>query len=171
MIKFCLLFFVLLLATNTVFAARPGREIFFIRNNSNNDIVVNTEFWYSPGNNLDPQFIWAEGVWHQTISGIRLSVRDLSIVLRRSDNVIRPNQEMRIIDYSVAFMSFNDMVAIPIMDKLNAIFKRLEIIRDDGKVLKTLEDLEAIDLQKRIPWRGLVRYTLEIFDCYEGVRE
>ena len=164
--------FVLLLAVNSLFATSPMREVFAIRNSSSNDVIVNVEFWYGPGSNLDPQFVWAEGAWPQIIFGIPLSIRYMPIVHRRANNIIRPNEEAQIVEYNAGFRHFDEMVAIPIIDKLNAIFKRLEIIRYDGKVLKTLEDLEVVDLQKRILWRGLVRYTLEIFfDCYEGVRE
>jgi len=49
------------------------------------------------------------------------------------------------------------------MDKMNAIFKTLEIIHNDGRGLITLNDLGAIPLEKSV-FAGGVTYWLEIFD-------
>ena len=79
-------------------------------------------------------------------------------------NTIPPNHEMRIIEYDAGFHEFDEMVAIPIMDKLNAIFKELEIIHGSGNDVMTLDNIKDIEFEKKIPWRGRVIYTLEIFD-------
>ena len=162
--KKCLCLFILSLMVSSLFATSRPVEVFAIRNNSSSDVFVNIKFWYGPGSNLA-----SETRWHQTISGIRLSILD-SLALGGT-NIIRPNQEIGIIDFNAGFGYFDKMVAIPIMDKLNAIFKRFEIIRYDGKTIMTLEDIKEFELEKTIPWRGFVLYMLQIFDCNMGTQE
>ena len=147
----------LLMAGGALFSTSPPRERFTIRNNSSSDVIVNAEFWLGPGSNMA-----SNTSWFQTISGVGLSITDMSAVFR--SNVIRPNVVREIIEYEAGFFDFDDMVAVPIALKLNAIFRRLEIVHNDRRGIITLEDLIDIELEKRIPREGWVIYTLEIFD-------
>ena len=155
----CLLVFLLL--GNIIFALSPPRELFAIRNSSNSNITVNVEFWYGP-ESMPPAFGGSGYAWQQTISGITLFVTDrLGLI---GNNVIPSNREIFIIQYDAGFCEFDEMVAISINDKLNAIFKRLEIIHTDGRRIIVLEDFREVELKKRISWETRVVYFLEIFD-------
>ena len=150
-----LLFFVM--AFTPIFAISPPRISFSIENFSSSTVVVNVEFWCGPGSNLA-----SETTWYQTINGITLRITDLMGVHRRD---IHPNRFIHIIRYYAGFHEFEEMIAIPIMDKLSATFKRFEIIRYDGKALITLECLGEMELGKTFIGRGFVLYILQIFDC------
>ena len=162
--KILCLFALLLMGGSALFSISPLRESFAIRNNSSSDVIVNAEFWLGPGCNTTSNI-----AWRQTISGVRLSIRDMSAVLR--SNVVWPNEERDIIRYDAGFHHFDDMVAIPITVKLNAIFRSLEIIHNEGRGIITLEDLMGIELEKLTPWEGRIIYTLEIFDLDDEEHE
>jgi len=151
----------LLMIAGVLFARSPPFESFSIRNSSSSDVIVCMEFWLGHCANLNSVSNWTETTWMQTISGVPLNIMDWLAWI--GTNTIRPNQELTVIEYNAGFRYFDDMVAIPIMGKLNAIFKSIEIIHNNGRSVITLEDLNKIELERRTFMRNVI-YTLEIFD-------
>ena len=151
-----LCFIVLLLIGNTLFAISRPHVTFDIRNFSNYDVIVNMEFWYGPGSNFRSDIAWL-----QTISGVRVTVRDMTVLF--NTNVIPSNHGMDIIQFTTSFLQFDTIISIPFMDKMRATFKRLEIIHDGGRRVITLESLEEIEIIEHIS-RWEAWYVLEIFD-------
>ena len=159
---------ILLLTANALFAKSAEREEFIISNNSNSDVIVNVEFWYGPESALPdprhPNSRRAEGSWPQIVSGITLSIQCFQTI--SGTNVIPPNRHAHIISYHVPGPRelFDRIVVVPFIEKMNAIFKRLEIIYNEGQGIITLADLGEIEIKVEKPWPGLVMYILEIFD-------
>jgi len=159
---FCLLA-LFLLAGNALYAKIPDREVFTVRNSSSSSITVNAEYWLGPAAALHPGGT-EQGRWAQTIAGLELAVQCL--LTARRTNVALPGEDLTVVWYSSARPSyFDELVAIPFMYKMNALFKSLEIIHNDGKGVVTLEDLGEIELLKEdggVTQR--LRHVLEIFD-------
>lgn len=155
----CLL--VLLFIYNSVFAMSWNRESLSIRNYSGRDIILSMEFW--GGNIPMPN---APYVWEQDVYGLNLRITNFLLGVINT-NILRPGDDLTIIHYTPVFptdMNYEKMYALPFMDKMRAIFKKLEIIYDDGKKKITLEDLGEKIIKKSVLSVGSVAYTLEIFD-------
>ena len=161
MIKKWLCLFALLLISNALFALSPPRMLIAIKNSSSNDVIINMEFWYGPGSNLIPNIVFPEDMWYQTISGIPLTIGVSLTVLRTQ--IIQPGQDINIISYTGSLGQFNEMVSIPFMVVMNAIFENLKIIYNEGEGVITLENLEEYKIEKHV-FTGAGVYLLEIFD-------
>jgi hypothetical protein len=147
---------IMLIIGNIVFSFSPKREAFTIWNFTNKNIVVEREFIETAGGKQEYNCMW-----EQTVYDITLSISDMLEIVKT--NVIKPNQYLPIIAYfplgPQLAEKYDRIFAIPFEDKMNAIFKRLEIIYDDGKTIITLENLDSMTIKK---WGGT--YILEIYD-------
>ncbi len=163
--KQCLLIFGFSLVTGTVFAMSPKIESFEISNYSSKEVIVNVEFWEG-----ESEAIYAY-MWEQEISGLKLIIQD-SLYAGKIKNVLKPyNDYLNIIEYfpsvplNESAEAYSKMYNMPFMEKMNAIFKKLEIICDDGNRVITLENLgEQIVKRRTAVGGGETAYILEIFD-------
>ena len=92
----------------------------------------------------------------------------------RTYNVIKPNksQNLHLISpYSSLVESgplYEKMIALPFMEKITAIYKKLTILREDGSVALTLDTLPN-KIIKKTATGGYTAYFIEIFDNdFEG---
>jgi len=144
---------VLMFISATLFAFSPKTESFVIRNYSSKNVVINREFW-SESNDESASY------HEQKIDNVKLEITDM-MVHDRLPYVLRPNRSLELIRYFPAYLEYEKMEAIPFMYKMKSIFKKLEIICDDGKTVITLENLDERIIKKS---EGLTEYILEIFD-------
>ncbi len=151
---------VLSLISATAFSMSPKIESFEVANYSSSEVIINVEFWEGEGNYR----------WSQTLRGVMLTVTDFTSMVNR--NILAPsNDSLEIINY-YSLSASETILRIPFIEKMNAIFKKLEIICDDGNRVITLENLgEQIvkRLGEQIVKRtavggGETAYILEIFD-------
>jgi hypothetical protein len=126
----CLLLFI----NNILFATTFSTEKVEVRNYSSKRVVVNWEYQEGPS---DQSGYYS--LWDQTVCGIGLAIRDL--LFGFNANIVRPNQKIVIIEYFPDWWNYDNMDALPLMDKLNSIFKKLEIVCNDGETIITLENL------------------------------
>jgi len=157
MVRKCLCLFALLLVSNGLFAISRLHEAFVIDNRSSSSITVNTEFLYNSENATDSS-VW----WKQIVHDIPLAITDMLAVY--DTNIIPPNVSLDILQFYTDSRFSDELIAMPIISRLEAIFERLEIIHDDGRETITLENLSETDFVRIIPWHGRVLYVLEIFD-------
>jgi hypothetical protein len=140
--------------------ASPRIEIFRIRNYSSKNVLVEAEFLEGTGGSVEFNYMW-----EQIVCDMEFMVKDSMAVVQ--SNIIPPNRYLNVIEYFpmnyLDGTNYERMVSLPFMDKLRGIFRRLDIICDDGKTIITLENLEEQILKKNV-FGGGVSYTLEIFD-------
>ncbi len=116
-------------------------------------MVINVEFWEGESER--------NYRWSQDLNGVRLTITDFMSMINK--NILTPyNGSLEIINY-YSFGAFETISRIPFMEKMNAIFKKLEIICNDGKRVITLENLGDQILKKMVASGGTF-YYLEIFD-------
>ncbi|NLK45172.1 MAG: hypothetical protein GX297_00710 [Treponema sp.] len=108
----------------------------------------------------------------QTVGDLTLRVKDRLGL--RGNNVIKPNISQDLYEISPRTSLVNSgplyekMVALPLMEKITAIYKKLTILREDGTVALTLDTLPD-KIIKKTATRGYTAYYIEIFDYdYEG---
>ncbi len=165
-VKCYLLTGVLLLVCCNIFAMSPKIESFAIYNYSSNEVVINVEFWEGEGMR-EAQYSYS---WLQNVCGIDLVIKDFLSVVHR--NVLRPYDDyLTIIQYfpglplgerASAYLKIDNT---PFMEKMRAIFKKLEIVCNEGEYIITLENLEDQIIKKLgVVGDGEVSYVLEIFD-------
>jgi len=147
----------LLFIGTTLFAMTPKKERIEIRNYSSKNVVVNWEYREIISGRPESNYSW-----DQTVCGIGLVIRDL--LSRPNFNIIRPTQNIVIVEYFPDWWNYDKMDALPFMEKMNSIFKKLEIICNDGKNIITLENLGEKIIKKDRPAGEAATYILEIFD-------
>ncbi len=159
-----LLFFVFSLVATTVFAFSPKIESFGVANYSSNEVVINVEFWNGASEEI------YNYMWEQEIGGLRLTIQD-AFYAGKINNVLRPhNDGLDIIQYfpraplRELTAAYSEMYNMPFMEKMRAIFKKLEIICDDGGRIITLENLGEQIIKRTAVGGGETSYILEIFD-------
>jgi len=162
--KKALCLFILFFSSSVLFAIPQKRLEFTIKNSTSSNVIVNMEFWYGPGSAPpDPQYpnlIWADGTWPQTISDISLSIRG-----QRTNIVIPSGRHISIVQYSAGGQFFDRMISLPFVDMINATFKRLDLIYNDGLRIITLDDLGKINWEKITIWESwFYEYLFEIVD-------
>ncbi len=175
-VKHYLLIFVLLMIGSTVFAISPKIESFAVYNYSSNEVIINVEFWEGEGMR-EAQYSYS---WLQNVCGMDLVIKDFLSAAHR--NVLRPkNDTLNIIQYfpgvplNESASAYSKMDNIPFMEKMRAIFKKLEIVCEatlhTARRVITLDNLEDHVVKKMILGGGTACYILEIFDYdFEGKR-
>ena len=162
-VKQYIFFAILVLVANTIFAMSPRLELFRIWNYSSKEIMINVEFWEGESK-AEYNYMWL-----QDVCGLTLTIQDSVATLKT--NVIKPyNDNLRIISYypfdskyrepSYAFARLDE---IPFVEKMKTIFKKFEIICDDGNRVITLDNLRDQIIKKQATNTGTA-YILEIFD-------
>ena len=160
--KFWVLFTFLLLIGNNVFSFSPKREAFIVWNYSKNNIVVEREFVNAGVGIRNFNYMW-----EHTAFGMTLSITDMIEVV--NTNIIGPNQYLAIISYFPLGPQlpekYNRLYALPFIDKMNAIFRSLNIRFDDGRSIVNLGNLGNIAIRK---WGR--SYILEVYDSNDSQR-
>ena len=143
---------ILLLNISTIHAFTPKREYFYVENNTNRFLVINIEYREDVSDK--------NGFSIRDQNGYEIELW-LCVGLENMYEFFlsRPNSKITIISYSAGFLHYNQMISLPFIDKARAIFKRFEVICEDGRILITLENLE-----ENIVVQDERFYTLEIFD-------
>ena len=108
----------------------------------------------------------------QNVGDLILRVKDRLGL--RGNNVINPNKSQtlhEISPYTSLVKSgplYEKMLAVPFMEKITAIYKKLTIQREDGTVALTLDTLPDKVIKKAVTG-GYTAYYIEIFDNdFEG---
>ena len=153
-ISICIVVFLLFLSNN-IYSMSPRREYLVLRNYSSYNVIVNIEFWYGPGSNIESSV-----AWHQNILDMTISIRDMLSVV--DSNVIQTNESKQIIGYYPLGPQLEDkyikLFSLPFMDKMKVIFKVFEVILNDETIIN-LNNIEEWVIQE---WEGV--YVLEIYD-------
>jgi len=147
----------LLFIGNTLFATTFQTEKVEIRNYSSKNVVVNWEFRGGPSDQSGLKYLW-----EQTVCGIRMAIKD--VLSGFNANIIRPNQKKVIVEYFPDWWNYDKLDALPFMDKMNSIFKKLEIVCNDGEIIIKLENLGERVIKKDGAADRATTYILEIFD-------
>jgi hypothetical protein len=127
-----------------VIALSMAREHFIVYNLSGKDIIINFEPPVKPTE---------VGLWQYyilDIAGVPVSVQDPLF----GHTVLAPNRKIKCVDYLpyTTLLDDNDyyekLGAIPILDKLNAIFRSFIITDLEGNVLVALPDIKEENIIK-----------------------
>ena len=151
---------IMLFFCNAVFSFTPKREAFIVWNYTNKNIIVEREFLDIIGGGIqENNYFFEKNVYDMT-----LSICDILGVV--NNNVVKPNQYLMIINYfplgPQLNEKYNKLYALPFIDKMKIIFKRLEI-KYDGNSIITLNNLDKMAIKR---WDRT--YILEIFDNAHG---
>jgi hypothetical protein len=142
--KLLLMVLFLIIWVNGVIALSIAREHFIVYNLSGKDIIINFEPPVKPTE---------VGLWQYyilDIAGVPVVVHDPLF----GHTVLASNRKIGCVDYLPDTMLLDDndyyekLGAIPILDKLNAIFKSFTITDLEGNVLVTLPDIKEEDIIK-----------------------
>ncbi|MBO7486454.1 MAG: hypothetical protein J6T84_10395 [Spirochaetaceae bacterium] len=142
-----------------VFSFSRKIETFYIMNYTKQNIIVEREFFAGIAIEERNYFLT------QPVGDLTLAIQDTLW----GTNVIKPHNYgclHAICPSGGAFVSgshYNEMLAIPFMEKINTIYKKFTILKEDGSVVLTLDTLLE-QLIKRSSEGGETAYFLEIFD-------
>ena len=167
MIKRTICFIIMLLTIqNMVYSMSEIVETFMITNYTDEEITVIFEFQDGIIDPVDPN--WGD----VQVGGIEITLKYLSA---EGSYVVSSEGGYFYLYESYPFGASNRFLPldpwdyldqVPFMDKLNAIFKRLEIVSEEGRI--TLEDINNI-LVKKIDSGGERAYDIEVFyDTFKG---
>lgn len=139
-------------------------EYLCVANYSKQNIIVEIEF-NAGGVGKEQNYLFI-----QTVGDLTLEVKDEL----RTYNIIKPNdtQDLHEITPLTALFGsgslYERMLALPFMEKISAIYKKLTILREDGSVALTLDTLSNRIIKREVQ-RGYTAYYIEIFDNdFEG---
>ena len=139
-------------------------EYLTIVNYSKQNVIVELEFNAGVAEKEKNYFLT------QNVGDLTLRVKDRL----RTYNVINPNKSQDLHEISPLTALFESgslyerMLALPFMEKISAIYKKLTILREDGSVALTLDTLSDKIIKKEVT-RGYTAYYIEIFDNdFEG---
>jgi len=139
-----------------VFSFSPKREAFIIWNYSSKNVIVEREYFESYRGIQEFNYMWEQDVF-----GMTLSINDMLEVV--NTNVIEPNQYLVIISYfplgPQLDEKYNLLNRLSFVEKMKGIFKKLNIIFNDGNNIITLDNLNNSTIKQ---WDRA--YVLEIFD-------
>ena len=156
-----LLIYLFLMTLNNVVAMSRIIEAFTINNYSSKDVIISVEFWEeetAKNQNYG---------WTQTINDRMLSI-SFRLFNSQGEKITQeyrllPKRGGDIIEYYPLGSLFSVLDEIPFMDKIKSIFKKLEIVCDDGKRIITIDNLGERIIKKNAIGGGNF-YYLEIFD-------
>ena len=164
--KHCIFVFVLLLIGSVIFPNSPRRIYFQIRNYSGKEVVINVEYWE------DPIIVIYENPMTQEEIKNFMVFSDESMIPKSNETFIPIEDTIATGTVLKSDHSILDIVTyyhgdrierLPFMEIMKAIFKKLEIVCDDGNRIITIGNLEHQIIKKEILW-DRVTYILEIFD-------
>jgi len=162
--KKALIIFLCMVMVTPVFSFSFKIEYLTIVNYSKQNVIVELEFNAGVAEKEKNYFLT------QNVGDLILRVKDEL----RTYNVIKPNETQdlyQISPYTSLVESnplYERMVALPLMEKITAICKKLTIQREDGTVALTLDTLPD-KIIKKTATRGYTAYYIEIFDNdFEG---
>jgi hypothetical protein len=152
------------LFVDRIIAYSYKREYFQIINRSNRNIKVTAEFSERESNNA-----WE---WDQNIGSINIHVR-IDFNSGTNTRVLYPEETFGIVSYSPNYSSFEfgeyyyKLQNLPILEKLNAIFKSLVIYNEDGEILLMLENFNETIIKKSTSTYNVNYYYIEIYEPEE----
>ena len=147
----CIVFF------SPIFSLSPRIESLRVVNYSSQSIIVEIEF--NAGVAVQEKNYFLE----QPLRDFTLMVKDRL----RNYNVILPSDSSCLHEcFPLDFLSGNryeEMLALPFMEKITAIYKKLTILKEDGTVVVTLDTLGDRMVKKAVSY-GQTAYYIEVFD-------
>ncbi|NLD49386.1 MAG: hypothetical protein GX660_19690 [Clostridiaceae bacterium] len=157
--KVYLLLSALLLFNFPSFSFSPRIESLNVKNYSNSNILVEQEFNAGVAVQEKNYFL------NQTVGDITIKIKDSL----RVTNVIQPYKLACLHEcFAISSTQGNDnlyerMLALPLMEKIKAIYKTLTIYDTNGNVLVSLDTLSERMIKREV-LRGETAYYIEIFD-------